>query len=236
MPPILVEATDPARLRDLRRRHAHLHRLRASQPPSPDWAVQINDNYPYLDPYWWTVLFPALAIASLVVAVNLVSDGVQQALRAMSAPAGGRRARARATSTSSYRVRGSDRRGAARSLAADRAGASRTGSSASRAAASRRRRSRSSATCRATARSPGGTITVAGQDVARRCSGRELREFRARTRLDGLPEPRRRAEPVDQVGAQVAEAFTVLRRAAQARRATAPARRSRGCRSPTPAR
>ena len=49
------------------------------QLPSPDWAVQIYDNYQYLDPNWWTVLFPALAIASLVVAVNLVADGVQQA-------------------------------------------------------------------------------------------------------------------------------------------------------------
>jgi peptide/nickel transport system permease protein len=48
------------------------------QVPSPDWAVQIFDNYTYVDPYWWTVLFPAAAIASLVVAVNLVSDGVQQ--------------------------------------------------------------------------------------------------------------------------------------------------------------
>lgn len=49
------------------------------QLPSPDWAVQINDNYQYLDPDWWAVLFPALAIASLIVAVNLVSDGIQQA-------------------------------------------------------------------------------------------------------------------------------------------------------------
>jgi peptide/nickel transport system permease protein len=50
------------------------------QPPSPDWAVQIADNYAYIDQQWWTVLFPAAAIASLVVAVNLVSDGVQQVL------------------------------------------------------------------------------------------------------------------------------------------------------------
>jgi peptide/nickel transport system permease protein len=50
------------------------------QPPSADWAVQIADNYAYIDQYWWTVLFPAAAIASLVVAVNLVSDGLQQVL------------------------------------------------------------------------------------------------------------------------------------------------------------
>lgn len=50
------------------------------QPPSPDWAVQIADNYAYVDQQWWTVLFPALAIASLVVAVNFVSDTAQHAL------------------------------------------------------------------------------------------------------------------------------------------------------------
>jgi peptide/nickel transport system permease protein len=49
------------------------------QLPSPDWAVQIFDNYQFVDPAWWTVLFPAAAIASLVVAVNLVADGIQQA-------------------------------------------------------------------------------------------------------------------------------------------------------------
>ena len=32
-----------------------------------------------IDPYWWMTLFPALAIASLVVAVNLVADGVREA-------------------------------------------------------------------------------------------------------------------------------------------------------------
>jgi peptide/nickel transport system permease protein len=50
------------------------------QAPSPDWAMQIADNYAYVDQQWWTVLFPALAIASLVVSVNLVSDSLQQAL------------------------------------------------------------------------------------------------------------------------------------------------------------
>ena len=37
------------------------------QPPSPDWSLQIADNYTLLNAgtYWWTVLFPALAIATL---------------------------------------------------------------------------------------------------------------------------------------------------------------------------
>jgi peptide/nickel transport system permease protein len=52
------------------------------QPPSPDWALQIADNYTLLSAgtYWWTVLFPALAIVSLVVAVNLVADGLSRVL------------------------------------------------------------------------------------------------------------------------------------------------------------
>jgi peptide/nickel transport system permease protein len=52
------------------------------QPPSPDWALQIADNYPLLGTgtYWWTVLFPAVAIVSLVVAVNLVADGLAKVL------------------------------------------------------------------------------------------------------------------------------------------------------------
>jgi len=48
------------------------------EPPSPDWAAQINEYWTYVDPYWWMTLFPALAIASLVVAVNLVADGVRE--------------------------------------------------------------------------------------------------------------------------------------------------------------
>ena len=79
MPPILVEAT--IRLGYAIFAVATLTFIGFGlQPPSPDWAVQIVDNYQFLSEEWWTVLFPALAIASLVVAVNLVSDSVQQVL------------------------------------------------------------------------------------------------------------------------------------------------------------
>jgi peptide/nickel transport system permease protein len=52
------------------------------QPLTPDWALQIADNYALLGTgtYGWTVLFPALAIVSLVVAVNLVADGLAKVL------------------------------------------------------------------------------------------------------------------------------------------------------------
>ena len=52
------------------------------RPPTPDWALDIATNYTLLasGTYWWTVLFPALAIASLVLAVNLAADGLTQVL------------------------------------------------------------------------------------------------------------------------------------------------------------
>jgi peptide/nickel transport system permease protein len=55
------------------------------QPPSPDWALQITDNYTLLSDtanqgYYWTVLFPGAAVASLVVGVNLIADGISRVL------------------------------------------------------------------------------------------------------------------------------------------------------------
>jgi peptide/nickel transport system permease protein len=48
------------------------------QPPSPDWGLQIADSYSLLSAgYWWEPLFPAAAIASLVIGVNLMADTVQ---------------------------------------------------------------------------------------------------------------------------------------------------------------
>jgi peptide/nickel transport system permease protein len=48
------------------------------QPPTPDWGGDISNSYTYLAAgYWWETLFPALAIASLVVAVNLIGDSIE---------------------------------------------------------------------------------------------------------------------------------------------------------------
>ena len=50
------------------------------QPPSPDWGLQVFDHYGLISGgYWWPVLFPAGAIASLVIGVNLMADGLTQA-------------------------------------------------------------------------------------------------------------------------------------------------------------
>jgi peptide/nickel transport system permease protein len=50
------------------------------QPPSPDWGLTISTDSQYLQTSWWTVLFPALALATLVVGANLLADGVRKAL------------------------------------------------------------------------------------------------------------------------------------------------------------
>jgi peptide/nickel transport system permease protein len=46
-------------------------------PPAADWGLQIADARTFIQSAPWTVLFPALAIASLVIGVNFVSDGLQ---------------------------------------------------------------------------------------------------------------------------------------------------------------
>jgi peptide/nickel transport system permease protein len=47
------------------------------QPPAPDWGLQIFEHYGlFSGGFWWPTLFPALAIATLVVGVNLIADGI----------------------------------------------------------------------------------------------------------------------------------------------------------------
>ena len=50
------------------------------QEPSPDWGLTISLGRVYLQAAPWVVVFPALALATLVVAVNLVADGLLQAV------------------------------------------------------------------------------------------------------------------------------------------------------------
>jgi peptide/nickel transport system permease protein len=51
------------------------------QPPAPDWAADIAANYTLVAAgYWWEVLFAALALASLVIGINLIADAVEGAI------------------------------------------------------------------------------------------------------------------------------------------------------------
>jgi peptide/nickel transport system permease protein len=48
------------------------------QPPSADWGLTISEEYTFMiGGIWWSTLFPALAIASTVIAINLVADALQ---------------------------------------------------------------------------------------------------------------------------------------------------------------
>jgi peptide/nickel transport system permease protein len=52
-------------------------------PPSSNWGLEIITNYGQVTAgYWWEVLFDALAIASLVVGVNMIANSIESALDA----------------------------------------------------------------------------------------------------------------------------------------------------------
>jgi peptide/nickel transport system permease protein len=51
----------------------------AADPTVPDWGQDISAHYPSINGgYWWPVLFPSLAIATLIVGINLIADAVAQ--------------------------------------------------------------------------------------------------------------------------------------------------------------
>lgn len=75
--PIVVEST--VRLADGIFAIATLSFIGLGAPPgSPDWGAQVAENRVYVQNAWWTVLFPALAVASLIVAVSLVADSFRE--------------------------------------------------------------------------------------------------------------------------------------------------------------
>lgn len=48
------------------------------QPPTPAWGLMVSENRNMLTTAPWTVLFPALAIAFVVIAISLLADGLEE--------------------------------------------------------------------------------------------------------------------------------------------------------------
>ena len=51
------------------------------QPPSPDWGRMVNEARLSYDRAPWALWFPAAAIATLVIGVNLFADGLRRIFR-----------------------------------------------------------------------------------------------------------------------------------------------------------
>lgn len=50
-----------------------------ADPSIPDWGHDISEHYVYLNGgAWWPVLFPALAIGTLIIGINLIADAIAQ--------------------------------------------------------------------------------------------------------------------------------------------------------------
>ena len=52
-----------------------------AQPPRPEWGAMLANSRQYLmSGAWWAVTFPGLAIVITVLALNLLGDGLRDAL------------------------------------------------------------------------------------------------------------------------------------------------------------
>ena len=50
------------------------------QPPAPEWGTMLATARDYISRAWWVVTFPGLAILLTVLAINLMGDGLRDAL------------------------------------------------------------------------------------------------------------------------------------------------------------
>jgi len=51
-----------------------------AQPPTPEWGALLSEGRNYLRVAWWMTAFPGLAIMIAVLAINLLGDGLRDAL------------------------------------------------------------------------------------------------------------------------------------------------------------
>uniref|UniRef100_UPI002898E7ED ABC transporter permease subunit n=1 Tax=Pseudomonas oryzihabitans TaxID=47885 RepID=UPI002898E7ED len=50
------------------------------QPPTPEWGTMLASARDYIERAWWVVTLPGLAILFTVLAINLMGDGLRDAL------------------------------------------------------------------------------------------------------------------------------------------------------------
>jgi dipeptide transport system permease protein len=51
-----------------------------AQPPTPEWGTMLAESREFIQRAWWVVTFPGLAILVTVLAINLMGDGLRDAL------------------------------------------------------------------------------------------------------------------------------------------------------------
>ncbi|MFK3665484.1 ABC transporter permease subunit [Ochrobactrum teleogrylli] len=51
-----------------------------AQPPTPEWGTMLASAREFITSAWWIVTFPGLAILITVLAINLIGDGLRDAL------------------------------------------------------------------------------------------------------------------------------------------------------------
>ena len=50
------------------------------EPPTPEWGAMLSDGQRFIRDYWQMTLFPGLAIALVVFGINMLGDGLRDAL------------------------------------------------------------------------------------------------------------------------------------------------------------
>ena len=51
-----------------------------AQPPTAEWGTMLSNALQFIQRAWWVVTFPGLAILIVVLALNLMGDGLRDAL------------------------------------------------------------------------------------------------------------------------------------------------------------
>ncbi len=59
------------------------------QPPTPEWGAMLNAGQKFIRQAWWLTVFPGLGIFFTILSVNLIGDGISDAVSRVSTMVGG---------------------------------------------------------------------------------------------------------------------------------------------------